>query len=105
MTTLEWIDEGINEAGVQERQFVIKEGRSPIPGIMWTPQLVENPLPLVLFGHGGSGHALGSRLGQHQSGPLMLLLVLRRGRGSSKGRVFMGSLARFQSAPSLSFSH
>ena len=34
MTTLEWIDEGINEAGVQERQFVIKEGRSPIPGII-----------------------------------------------------------------------
>ena len=46
MTTLEWIEEGINEAGVQERQFVIKEGRGSVPGIMWTPQLVENPIPL-----------------------------------------------------------
>ena len=61
MTTLEWIDEGINEAGVQERQFVIKERRGPVPGIMWTPQLVENPLPLVLFGHGGSGHKRNDR--------------------------------------------
>ena len=61
MTTLEWIDEGFNEGGVAERQFVIKDGRSPVPGVMWTPELVEKPIPLVLFGHGGSGHKRNDR--------------------------------------------
>ena len=61
MTSLEWTDEGFNEGGVQERQFVIKDGRGPVPGIMWTPELVKNPLPLVLFGHGGSGHKRNDR--------------------------------------------
>ena len=61
MATLEWIDEGFNEGGVAERQFVIKDGKNPVPGIMWTPELVENPIPLVLFGHGGSGHKRNDR--------------------------------------------
>ena len=61
MTVLEWTNDGYNEGGVGERQFVIKDGKNPVPGIMWSPELVENPIPLVLFGHGGSGHKRNDR--------------------------------------------
>jgi len=61
VSTLEWKDEGHTEGGVAERQFVIKAGKNPVPGIMWTPELVANPIPLVLFGHGGSGHKRNDR--------------------------------------------
>ena len=33
MATLEWIDEGFNEGGVAERQFVIRDGKNPVTGI------------------------------------------------------------------------
>ena len=56
MTNFEWKDEGLCEGQIEERQFVIKGGKKPVPGIMWSPEVIENPLPLVLFGHGGSGH-------------------------------------------------
>ena len=56
MTTFEWKDDGLCEGQIEERQFVIKGGKKPVPGIMWSPEVIEKPLPLVLFGHGGSGH-------------------------------------------------
>ena len=43
MTTLEWLDDGNKEGGVAERQFVIKGGRGPVPGIMWSPEPAETP--------------------------------------------------------------
>jgi len=55
-TTFEWKDDGLCEGQVLERQFVIKGGKKPVPGIMWAPEVIEKPVPLVLFGHGGSGH-------------------------------------------------
>ena len=56
MTTIHWLNDGKNEGGVAERQFVIKGSKGPVPGIIWAPDPVESPVPLVLFGHGGSGH-------------------------------------------------
>ena len=56
MTTFEWKGEGSNEGQIAERQFVISGGEKPVPGIIWTPEAAKGPLPLVLFGHGGSGH-------------------------------------------------
>ena len=56
MTTFEWKDEGLCEGQIEERQFVIQGGKKPVPGIMWSPEVIEKPVPLVLFGHGGSGH-------------------------------------------------
>ncbi len=61
MTTIHWLDDGNKEGGVAERQFVIKGGKGPVPGIIWSPDPVEAPLPLVLFGHGGSGHKRNDR--------------------------------------------
>lgn len=56
MTTLEWQGENLCEGQIQERQFVVNGGKSPVPGILWAPEDIEKPVPLVLFGHGGSGH-------------------------------------------------
>ena len=56
MTTLEWQGESLCEGQIQERQFVVTRGESPVPGIMWAPEDIKNPIPLVMFGHGGSGH-------------------------------------------------
>ena len=53
---LEWKDPGSTEAQINEREFVINGGKKPVPGILWTPDTVERPLPLVLFGHQGSAH-------------------------------------------------
>ena len=78
MTTLEWLDDGKKEGGVAERQFVIKGGRGPVPGIMWSPEPAETPVPLVLFGHGGSGHKRNDRclmLGRRLAGVSRLAVV------------------------------
>ena len=56
MSTFEWKDEGSSEGQITERQFVIKGSRKPVPGIIWSPEDAKGPMPLVLFGHGGSGH-------------------------------------------------
>ena len=56
MTTLEWKGESLCEGQIQERQFVVTRGESPVPGIMWAPEDIQKPIPLVMFGHGGSGH-------------------------------------------------
>jgi len=61
MTTIHWLNDGKNEGGVAERQFVIKGSKGPVPGIIWAPDPVESPVPLVLFGHGGSGHKRNDR--------------------------------------------
>ena len=56
MTTLDWQGESLCEGQIQERQFVVTRGESPVPGIMWAPEEIKTPIPLVMFGHGGSGH-------------------------------------------------
>ena len=54
--TLQWLAEPLNEGGVSERQFTIIRESGVIPGILWTPMEHDRPMPLVLIGHGGSGH-------------------------------------------------
>ena len=49
------------EGQISEREFVLDAGNGPIPGVVWMPEEVEKPFPLVLFGHGGSGHKRVSR--------------------------------------------
>ena len=48
--------------GVSERDFtVLCEGRE-VPGVLWSPEHVAAGAPLVLIGHGGSGHKRESHL-------------------------------------------
>jgi len=61
--------------GVVERRFDLKVEDRLVPGIVWTPETAEAtapPRPLVLIGHGGTGHkrmeyvlALARRLVRH----------------------------------------
>ena len=61
MTTLRWIGESINEGGVTERRFDLERESGTVPGILWAPMEHDRPVPLVLMGHGGSGHKRSDR--------------------------------------------
>jgi dienelactone hydrolase len=61
MTTLRWIGEAISEGGVTERRFDLERESGTVPGILWTPAECDRPVPLVLMGHGGSGHKRSDR--------------------------------------------
>ena len=39
--------------GVSERHFKVKRDSDVIPGILWVPEELSGPAPLVLMGHGG----------------------------------------------------
>lgn len=61
MTTLRWIGEPSSEVGVTERRFDLGRESGTVPGILWTPTEHDRPVPLVLMGHGGSGHKRSDR--------------------------------------------
>ncbi len=42
--------------GVVERRFDVARDGAVIPGVLWTPAGATGPRPLVLMGHGGTGH-------------------------------------------------
>jgi len=78
MTALRWIGEPISEGGVTERRFNLERESGIVPGIMWTPAQHERPLPLVLMGHGGSGHKRSDRhllLGRRFAGVAQMAAV------------------------------
>lgn len=53
---LERIGEPTTAEGVSERRFDIARPSGRVPGVLWTPEGATEPVPLVLLGHGGSGH-------------------------------------------------
>lgn len=53
---LEWIDDPETARGVTERRFDIGRADRTIPGVLWEPEDRMPETPLVLLGHGGSGH-------------------------------------------------
>lgn len=61
MNVLRWIGEPVTENGVTERRFDLMRDVGVVPGILWLPARPERPLPLVLLGHGGSGHKRADR--------------------------------------------
>lgn len=62
MGTLQWIDAGTCEAKVREREFRGVFGGREVPGMLWQPVGLQSPSPLVLLGHGGSGHKRSAKM-------------------------------------------
>jgi pimeloyl-ACP methyl ester carboxylesterase len=53
---MDFIGEAAVSQGVVERRFDVKGDHEVVPGIVWTPERASGPRPLVLVGHGGTGH-------------------------------------------------
>jgi dienelactone hydrolase len=78
MTALQWIGESLSEGGVTERRFNLARESGIVPGILWTPAQHDRPVPLVLLGHGGSGHKRADRqlmLGRRFAGVTQMAAV------------------------------
>jgi dienelactone hydrolase len=78
MAALRWIGEPISEGGVTERKFDLVRETGIVPGILWTPTQQERPVPLILMGHGGSGHKRADRqllLGRRFAGVAQMAAV------------------------------
>ncbi|HMO96664.1 MAG TPA: hypothetical protein PKD27_11140 [Tepidiformaceae bacterium] len=50
---MHWKGEAVTTMGVTERAFALERAGDTIPGILWTPEEADGPVPLVLIGHGG----------------------------------------------------
>jgi len=53
---VDWIGEPLVGHGVTERRFDLEVDEETVPGILWSPEDATGTRPLVLLGHGGSGH-------------------------------------------------
>ena len=62
MATLRWTQETSGSDGVVERGFEVERQGQIIPGVFWSPPTSYGPQPLVLMGHGGSGHKRNDRM-------------------------------------------
>lgn len=62
MAQLQWTEDAVSVAGVCERGFRLERDGHTIPGVLWQPAQVSEPRPLVLMGHGGSGHKRNERM-------------------------------------------
>ena len=56
MSELEWVGKPAVETGVIEREFALHGNGRTVPGVLWLSAAADAPEPLVLHGHGGSGH-------------------------------------------------
>ena len=78
MTALRWIGKPLSEGGVTEQRFDLVRSTGTVPGILWTPTSQQRPAPLVLMGHGGSGHKRADRqllLGRRFAGESQIAAV------------------------------
>src|SRR5690349_6988270 len=58
---LEWVERRVTDGGIVERSFQLVRASGTVPGVLWLPPSVSAP-PLVLLGHGGSGHKRSERI-------------------------------------------
>ena len=54
--SLDWIGDATTTRGVTERRFDLQRADRTIPGLLWEPEAQTPNTPLVMLGHGGSGH-------------------------------------------------
>jgi dienelactone hydrolase len=59
---LEWIGRHVAHGGVVERSFRLGRTAGTVPGALWLPSSPVPAPPLVLSGHGGSGHKRSERI-------------------------------------------
>ncbi len=69
---MRWIGTATSSQGVTEALFVEDRAGRAVPGVLWLPDEAQGERPLVLIGHGASGHkredyvlALARRLVRH----------------------------------------
>ena len=62
MAHLQWTADTVRVDGVCERGFAIARHGQTIPGVLWQPASPSGPRPLILMGHGGSGHKRNQRM-------------------------------------------
>lgn len=62
MTSLQWTQDENGAGGVVERGFEVTRDGLAIPGVLWRPAKTPGLKPLVLMGHGGSGHKRNDRM-------------------------------------------
>ena len=62
MAQLRWTTDAARESAVCEREFVVERAGHAIPGIAWHPPSASGRRPLVLMGHGGSGHKRSAKM-------------------------------------------
>ncbi len=60
--SIQWTGESINFEGSEERSFTVQREDSKIPGIFWQPEVTSAAAPVMLLGHGGSGHKRNERM-------------------------------------------
>jgi dienelactone hydrolase len=58
---LRWAGTSVAD-GVVERSFQLDRPSGSVPGVLWLPAAAAAPAPLVLLGHGGSGHKRSDRM-------------------------------------------
>jgi len=61
---MEWTENGSGAAGTIERAFTVDRAGAAVPGVFWYPEHLDGATPLVLMGHGGSGHKRNNRMVQ-----------------------------------------
>ena len=59
---LHFLEEPVLKDGVSEQCFEIINNNRKSPGILWLPENTTTQVPLVLLGHGGSGHKKNARM-------------------------------------------
>jgi dienelactone hydrolase len=59
---LEWTGRRVADGGVVERSFQLGRAAGTVPGVLWLPSCPVSSPPVVLLGHGGSGHKRSERI-------------------------------------------